>query len=310
MTTPTLALLLLLAPTARATRVSYQDQPCPLDPDDTVRVYERLSSNTQGGYDSDGAIYSSQGQFRTYAVATCARTLFSLYGGDMGIQLDEGQRAALREALARARAELADPANPEVWERYALAAVMYETLGRGPLFLADLWIDASWTARDEAVGVFLGLKGPETVREALRLGEAELARAPDAAARRTLLFNLARIAHRGGYNAERDRWLAAFQQAGPMDEKQAAALARFLRMAHRVEPALQDKAIAELRRGLLDRNLPVEQRMRATYLLADLLRRRDQPAEALGLYKLVLAEDRSPAQLRALALHLVGELQG
>lgn len=307
---PLLALGLLLARPAGATQVSFTDGPCPVDPDDMVRVYEKISANTHGGFDSDGASYSSKGQFRTYAVATCARTLFSLYGGDMGMTLTEGDKAKLLAALVAARAALPDPANPTVWERYAIAAAMYQALGRGDLFLADLWIEASWTARDEAVGVFVGLRGPQAARETLRLGEAELEKELSAGARKTLIYNLARVAHRGGYLAERDRWLDAFEASTPHTAEESAALARFRDIAGRVEPALQDRAITHLRAGLAQRELPPETRARSAYLLADLLRRRGQPEEALGLYNAVLSEDRAPRELRELALFLVGELRG
>ena len=306
----TLSLGLLLASPARATQVAFADGPCPVDPDDVVRVYEKLSANTHGGFDSDGANYSTKGQFRAYAVATCARSLFSLYGGDMGMTLTDGDKARLLAALVAARAALPDPANPTVWERYAIAAAMYEELGRGDLFLADLWIEASWTARDEAVGVFMGLRGPQAARETLRLGEQELQKELAASARKTLVYNLARVAHRGGYGAERDRWLAEFEALTPHSAEETAALARFREIASKTEPALQDKAIERLRAGLTQRELPAETRMRSTYLLADLLRRRGQPEQALGLYNAVLSDDKAPRELRELALFLVGELRG
>lgn len=306
---PLLLASLLLAP-ARATQVSFTDQPCPIDPTDVVRVYEQVSANTHGGFDSDGASYSSKGQFRAYAVATCARSLFSLYGGDMGLALTEGDRAKLTAALVQARATLLAPTEPTVWERYAIAARLYQELGRGPLFLADLWLEASWTARDEAVGVYLGLRGPQAAREALRLGEAELKKELEPAARKTLTYNMARVAHRGGYLAERDAWLERFAALTPHSDKEQAALDRFRQVTTQVEPALQDKAIEQLRLGLQARELPIETRLRSTYLLADLLRRRGQPDEALGLYNVVLSDDRAPRELRELALFLVGELAG
>lgn len=300
-------MMALLGP-AEATRVSFEDRPCPLDAEDTIRVFERISANTHGGFDSDGATYSSQGQFRTYAVATCSRNLFSLYAGDVGMTISAADQPRLLSALLAERAALKDPAEPQVWERYGIAARMYSELGRGPLFLADLWIEASWTARDEAVGVFLGLRGPAAARESLRLGETEWKTATDRAARKTLAYNLARIAHRGGYGPERDRWLAEFEALTPHTEKEAAALARFRTMATTVEPALQDKAIAQLRLGLAAPELPIETRMRSTYLLADLLRRRGQTKEALGLFRLVMVEERGSKELRELAIVLVNEL--
>lgn len=307
---PALALLLTLAAPAGATQVSFHDRPCPVDDTDVMRVYEKVSANTHGGFDSDGASYSTRGQFRTYAVATCARTLFSVYGGDAGMELSAAQVARLQAALVEERGRLADPAEPTVWERYGIAARMYRELGRGPLFLADLYLEAAWTARDEAVGVYVSLRGPQEARQALTMGAQELARGPAPEQRRILVYNLARIAHRGGYAAERDRWLDEFAALAPHSEDEARALDRFRRMAQQVEPRLQDLAIAELRRGLADAGLPGESRMRATYLLADQLRRRGQAEEARGLYDIVLSSEDSPRELREMALFLSRELGG
>lgn len=302
-----LPLFLLLAP-AGATQIRYTDQPCPIDPDDVVRVYEKVSANTHGGYDSDGADYSTKGQWRAFAVSTCGESLFSLYGGDIGMELSAGQIAALQGALTRALGEeVADAKDPQVWERYAIAAHMYETLGRGPLFLADLWLEASWTARDEAVGVYVGLRGPQAARETLALGREELKKDLPPDQRRTLLYNLARVAHRGGFAAERDEWLAAFQADGPLSPKEAEAVARFRKIVDKVEPRYQDKAIAAFREGLRDRDLPVESRLRSTYLLADLLRRRGQADEARPLFEQVARDERAPRELREMALFLGGE---
>ena len=121
---------LLLSLMAWGTRVSYEDLPCPIG-DDIVRVYTRISSNTLGGYDSDLATYSSQGQFREFAVATCADSLFSLPAGRMSAPIDLSQHPGLTAALAEEIAALPDPSNPAVWERYGIAARMYRELGRG-----------------------------------------------------------------------------------------------------------------------------------------------------------------------------------
>ncbi len=317
MTAPALSLVFAavigasLLPPSQATQVSNHDAACPIDADDTVRIYEQVSANTHGGYDSDGATYSTKGQFRAYAVSTCTRSLFSLYGGDMSMMIDAGQQNALKKALEKARAELSDPAEPTVWERYQLAAAMYQALGRGPLFVADLYLEASWTARDEAVGVYVTLRGPGDAREALALGEKELAKAGlTDSQRRTLTWNMLRIAERGGFVAERDRWLAAFEALAPHSPAEAEALARFKQAALNVQPRYQDLAIASYRRALADAALPAEERLRATYLLADLLRRRGKGSEALPMFNVVLSDDRTPRELREMALILTRELSG
>ncbi len=302
-------LLLLAALPASATQIAVRTGTCPLG-GGPVKIYDEVSASTVGGMDSDLATYTAGGQFRAYAIATCPDNLFSLYGKDMGVRFDEAVARELRAELARARAELSDLDDPPVWERYGIAARMYRVLGKDPLFIAQVYVEASWTARDEAVGVFRGVKGPPGIVGLLRQGEAELAGDLDPAKRRTLLFNLARLAERGGYPALRDRYIDEFARSGPLDAEEQAALDRFRRMTTEIEPRYQDLAIAELREGLRREGLDRDDKIRATYLLADLLRRRGHDEEALGLYSLVAAEPGAPPDLRELALFLARQLAG
>jgi hypothetical protein len=295
-------LLLALAFTASATQVTARDVPCALGAG-TARVYEKVSTNAAGGYDSDGATYSSAGQWRTYRIATCAPSLLTLYGSDMRAPVPAERRAAVTSALQSAVAALPNPATPEVWERYGLAAAVYKALGRDDLFLAELWVEASWTARDAAVGYYANLQGPTATRALLDSGAKELAKPLAPADVKKVTYNLARVAHRGGYAAERDRWLTRFEAAGALDPQEREALARFRRLAGTVEPALQDKAIAHYTAALRG-SLTHTDKVRATFVLADLLRRRGREREALPLYSLVANDTQAPPDLRATALAL------
>ena len=62
---------------AHATGIHTTDAPCPIDDTDTVKLYFQISSNEFGGFDSDGATYSSGTQFREHAISTCTKSLFS-----------------------------------------------------------------------------------------------------------------------------------------------------------------------------------------------------------------------------------------
>ena len=95
------AWILLLWPSlASATKVSVSVHPCPLG-EGSVKVYEKLSSNTLGGFDSDLAAYSSKGQFREYAISTCADNLLSLYGTDMVQAWTDEEKLRMKETLDR-----------------------------------------------------------------------------------------------------------------------------------------------------------------------------------------------------------------
>jgi hypothetical protein len=297
---------LVLVGSALAVNVASREVPCPLGTG-TARVYTRVSANGAGGHDSDLAGYSSDGQWRTYRVSTCTPSLLSLYGADMDAPIPAERAAEVTAALQKAVAALPDPGSPTPWERYGLAAAVYEALGRDAAFLGDVWVEASWTARDAAVGYYAGLQGPAGARALLKAGAAELSKpiAPDA--RKRVLYNLARVAHRGGWTAERDAWLARFEAAGALTAREQQGLARFRHLARDVETALQDRAIAAYTTALRG-TLPYDEKVRVTYVLADLLRRRDRPRDALPLYTLVANDSRAPENLRSMALFLAGPL--
>ena len=296
-------LALFLAAAAHATQVRARDLPCALG-QGTARMYEKVSTNAAGGFDSDLASYATAGQWRTYRIATCAPSLYTTFGTDMAVPVRIEQRQAVTAALQRAVAALPDPSRPEVWERYGIAAAIYEAMGRDDVFLGDVWTEASWTARDAAVGYVEGVQGPAGARALLDAGAKELAKPLSAADRKRVLYNLARVAHRGGWGAERDGWLRAFEGAGPMDAAEREAVARFRRITGTIEPALQDKAIARYTQALRGK-LTQQEKVRVTYVLADLLRRRGRAREAIPLYFLVANDDQAPTELRSMALTLV-----
>jgi hypothetical protein len=266
-----------------------------------VKVYDLRLANSAGGHDSDFARYASQGQYRTYAISTCPDTMFSLYGEDMDDTIDPNKNAAIAAALAKVLATLPSPQSPTLAERYVIAAAVYEALGKAPEVVGNVYLEASWTARDEAVGVYLGLEGPKGADEALREGRAMLAGA-DVAARKTLLYNLARVAARAGYPELRDDFLDRFASES-LTAKEKAAVATF-RNATKVERHLQDLAIAQYRKALAAGHLEGAARARVQYVLADLLRRRGSIAEARTLYAAVIARADTPPELVEMAGYL------
>lgn len=298
---------LALLSAAFATQIGVGELPCPLG-DEVVKVYERISANTHGGFDSDLASYSTEGQFREYAVSTCPGSLFSVYGQDMRRSLTPDEQAKARTALAAVIPGLSNKAEPAVWERYRLAGAVYEALGKDHLFLADLYLQAAWTARDHGVGLVMGLEGPAAVSALLEQGDQELKKELSPTNRRNLLYNLARIAHRGGYSVDRDRYLALMEAVPGLRPADIEAIARLRHVARELEPAYQDLAIAQLQKGLSQEGVPLPTKIRYTYLLADTLRRRGRIRDAAPLYALVLAEPNAPDELREMALYLSREI--
>ncbi|MEL6347588.1 MAG: DUF2225 domain-containing protein [Myxococcota bacterium] len=302
-------LWLSLSSASLATRVKYQDIPCPLGEGDVVRIYERVSSNASGGFDSDLASYSSDGQFREYAVATCANSLFSLMAEDMSEPLPSGVTRKLNRALEAARAALSDPTSPRVWQRYEIAAQMYAALDAPPLQIAEVYLQASWVARDTVVGFHRGLEGPAAVKQLFEMGAAELDKPLSPADRRTVLYSLARAAHRGGYSARRDQYLAQFEAVGPLTDGELRAVAEFRHIVTEVEPYYQDQALVWLKEALSDDSLEEVERIQATYLIADLSRRRGLAGAAAPLYREVATHPKAPDSLRSMAELLLEDTQ-
>lgn len=298
--------MILAVAFAFAVQVVARDVPCPFGTG-TLRVFEEVSSNTFGGWDSDLASYSTSGQYREYAVSSCADNLFSVYGRDADLVVPPAQKPAVEAALAAATARVRDRASPETWERYLVAAAVYAALGRDSVFLGDLHTQASWVARDQAVGVYAGLQGPGQARELVDAGWQELRKPLSLGDRKKVLYNLARVAHRGGFGAERDGFLAAFEAAGSLSPEEVTAVARFRRYARTVEPDLQARGVEHYLaalRGQLDH----DERVRVAYVTADLLRRLGREEEAVPLYFLVANDGKAPDQLRSLSLLLVQPL--
>jgi len=299
-----LALLLLLGtPPAHATKVGYGAVPCPLD-GTAAKVYELLSSNTHGGYDSDLCRYSTQGQWREHAITTCPRDLYTVYGTDFDLVHDEATTQKLVALAGQIRAEHPDPDALEPWDRYAIAARFYELLGKDQAFIGELYLKASWLARDRAVGVYVGLEGPSAAAEALRLGAEELQKELPPPDRTKVLYNLARVAHRAGEGTQRDALLVQLETQESLGEAEREAIARMRQMAHDVEPRFQDLAIVAFTEWLRGEGLPPDRMIRITYLTADLLRRRGRIREAVAYYSMVAGNDLAPQQLREMALFL------
>lgn len=297
---------ILAAGLAHAIQVSGKDIACPVG-GGTARVYTRVTNNAAGGYDSDLASYSAGGQWRAYRVATCKPSQLTLFGTDMEVGVPTARQAAVTAATQKAVAALPNPADPALWERYGLAVAAYEALGKDDVFLGDLWVEASWTARDAAIGYYENLQGPKAARALVDAGRGELAKPLSVADRKKVLYNLARVAHRGGFHDERDGFLTQFEKAGPLETRETKALTTFRTIAREVEPALQDKAIARYTAALRGQ-LAHDEKVRVTYVLADLLRRRGRARDALPLYFLVANDTQAREDLRGMALFLADAL--
>ena len=303
------AALILSSQAAFATNVGVRTTDCPLS-DGIMRTFVKLSANHTGGWDSDLAEYSGGGQWREYAIATCPTDGFTLYGEDIGPVEDEALADRLRERLTEHLAGQPPIGELAVWERYIIAAEMYKVLGKEPLFMAHIYMQAAWTARDEAVGVYQGLEGPINARSLISQGELELETQQDLSLRKILLHNLARIAHRGGYSDDRDRFLNAFEQVGSLSPEESRALSIFRSVSENIEPMLLGLAAEQMQLHLMTSPEISETTMGAwcNYILADIARRSGDNSTAQQHYRSVLGSNGASEQMRELAEYLLGTL--
>ena len=289
---------------AEAAQVVWRSGPCPIG-DDTARAFSLVSENKVGGWDSDTASYSANGQWRTHKVATCAETLFSLYSEDMPtFQPSPELQVRLKKVLSQALRELSDPENPQVWERYRIAARMYAEIGRSSWFMANLWLEAGWTVRDDGVGYYEGLTGPETTMGLLEAGDRELAKGLPPSQEKSVRFNLARVAHRGGYADRRVAHLAAYKALGPMSPRESEAVGRLERAA-KLEPFYQQEALRFLEIAMADTALTPMEQARSRYLAGDVQRRLGNPAAARTLLTAALSDPALPEDLAKMARFLL-----
>jgi len=300
-------LLFVLISTAMATGISSDEVPCPLG-EGMVKRFHKVSANTMGGYDSDLVTYSTRGQFRTHAVSTCPDNFFSAMGNKLDLVIRPTDHVAIHSAIAEARKEWGTQDDPTVWERYDTAARIAVALNHDPLDIAELYLNAAWTARDAAVGVYVGgLDGPQAAREILTIGTAELKKDLTTEAIKMVHYNLARVAHRGGFVQEREFHLDAFLALQSLSSEERAAAVRLQRLSRTIETRYQERAVSMLTSALQLPGEPMRQ-VRAQYQLADTLRRLGRSEEARRAFEATQKDSGSPEQLRELSGFLIGEI--
>ena len=81
---------------------------CPIG-EGQVRIYDVVSDNQLGGFDSDLATYSSGEQARHFLLSTCTTNYLSLYGEDMGRVFPDELANAMLQQTETVRQSFQDP---------------------------------------------------------------------------------------------------------------------------------------------------------------------------------------------------------
>ena len=269
-----LAGLVLLAPSASFAQSGPLPQEALVDPLDghSFSVSVVPSVNSLGGMDSDGCSYSSGTQVRTFAVATSPTSLYSARIEEWGLGVTKKNKSALLQLLVPLGADVGNAANLQPSERYELAAAVAEQLGRDRFAIGDLFLHAAWTVRDTVVGFLPSVQGSGDAWQ--KLGElVQMSRSVTHARGRTIaLFDMARLAHRGGFIHERDGLL---QQLDNFEDAGMGAAEKRTEFHARVgaEQRLLRKARERYLKGVERGDRGPEERALYGYLAADLARR-------------------------------------
>jgi hypothetical protein len=233
------------------------------------------SVNSLGGSDSDGCSYSSGLQIRNFSVATSPTTLYSARIEEWGVGVTEANKPDLLRTLTELGAEVDDAAKLQPAERYELAAAVAQQLGRDHFTLGDLFLHGAWTVRDRIVGFLPSVQGSGDAWQ--KLGELiTLSRDVTHPRGRTLaLFDMARLAHRGGFIHERDSLLAQLDNVPDAGMGAKDKRTEFM-LRVRAEERLLRRARDRYIEGIEQQSRSKAERMHYRFLAAELARRLGQ----------------------------------
>ena len=281
-----------------------------IDPLDGHRfnVFTPQSTNGLGGSDSDGCAYSRGAQPRQYEIVTSPTTLFSAKVADWALPIAEAQKPPLAEMLTSLGRDVDDARALSPAERYELAAAVARQLGRGDLVAGELLLEGAWTVRDSIVGFLPNVQGASDAWSKFT-ETLPLVKAVDNDRGATIArFDMARLAHRGGFVHERDDMLelvALIPDAG------VGADAKRVEFARRVadENRLLGRAREAFAAALLHGQLSAAESATARYLLGDLARRLGEFDRARELLDGVALDARADDATKARARDVLAVLK-
>ena len=305
-----LVLLGLLAglPLSAQARTAEGEVICPLDGTE-ISVSRPVSTNALGGTDSDFCQYASGEQPRQHDVATCPTCFYSATLSSFDGSLTDAQRRALQEMLRSAVPPSQSAAALEVWDRYQLAALCAGVLDQGALERGDILLTGAWTVRDRAVGFIPAVDGP--LDAAVQLDEMDVlwSEIPDLQIQQMALFDLARLAHRGGMRARRDGYLVRLDQLPPVPPQLVEIRGKVLELLA-LEDRFLEKALEHYQEGLRRNEGSPEDQVYYRYLVVDIQRRLGQDKGLLDDLNVLLADPLLPEGIRPMAKGVKEILRG
>jgi len=231
-----------------------------------------VSKNGLGGFDSDGCSYAKGQQARTFEIVTSPTTLYSAPMESFQEAIPDEQKAALVEMLLGLGRDVDDVRKLSPSDKYELAAAVARQLGKGNYAAGELYLTAAWTVRDTIVGFLPGVQGASDAWSKF-VETLPMVREVDNDRGATIaFFDMARLAHRGGFSHERDDMLRLSEQIPDAGLNADAKRVEFGRRVQR-EMQLLGKARDAFRAGLEANEGTPEERAGYRFLVGDLSRR-------------------------------------
>jgi hypothetical protein len=295
------ALLIALAVvwTAHATTTVPDVVRCPVD-GTSLDVLVPAATNAMGGTDSDFCQYAAGGQAREHAVATCSTCFYSAHIGSFERELTPEHKTALLEMLGQAHAPGQDAASLDPWDRYQLAALCAGVLEVDALDRGDILLSGAWTVRDRVVGFIPTMDGPLDMKVKLDDYEAAWNEIPDLRTQQMGLFDLMRLAHRGGFMQRRDRYFALLDELQPVPAEMLEIRAK-VRDLIEIENRFLDKALQHYEQGIAASEGSAADRAYYSYLVIDLKRRLGRNEGLWQAMMTLLADEDLPEHIRPMA---------
>jgi len=243
------------------------------------QVFVPTSSNGLGGFDSDGCNYAKGQQPRQFEVATSPTTLFSAPIDGYREEIPDNKKGALAEMLLSLGRDVDNARTLSAADRYELAAAVARELGKDDFAVGEMYLQAAWTVRDTIVGFLPGVQGASDAWSKF-VETVPLVKSVDNDRGKTIaFFDMARLAHRGGFVHERDDMLAlsaTVPEVGLDAERKREEFAR--RVSD--EARLLGKARDSFRAGLASKVGTPADRAGYRFLVGDLSRRLGEFAAA------------------------------
>ena len=169
----------------------------------TFEAMVPTSTNGLGGFDADGCSYARGEQPRNWTIITSPTTLFTAPMEAWETPVPEDKKQPLMEMLLSLGRDVDDVRSLSPADKYELAAAVARQLGQDDFTVGQLYLTGAWTVRDTIVGFLPQIQGASDAWAKMVETLPMVKDLTEPRPRTIALFDMARLAHRGGFVNER-----------------------------------------------------------------------------------------------------------